>query len=212
MRPVLAINRLINKPIDANSSDLHYTVRYERAHKKATVKFIDDRTHQELLSKEVSVYYNQANTYDPTRKIKEYESQGYTLTTNDFPKNGLDFDQINGDSVTYYVHLRSKKPAQPKSDVVQPLAPQKPSSSPKAPKKADPIPQPAPVVKPVQSHPVTVTKLPSATPTAAPLTMEEKRVIIQKRAPAAPLANCGSGRTPSKKRETCSKVSGSHRF
>lgn len=44
--------------IDANSSDLHYTVRYERAHKKATVKFIDDRTHQELLSKEVSVYYN----------------------------------------------------------------------------------------------------------------------------------------------------------
>lgn len=167
--------------IDANSSDLHYTVRYERAHKKATVKFIDDRTHQELLSKEVSVYYNQANTYDPTRKIKEYESQGYTLTTNDFPKNGLDFDQINGDSVTYYVHLRSKKPAQPKSDVVQPLAPQKPSSSPKAPKKADPIPQPAPVVKPVQSHPVTVTKLPSATPTAAPLTMEEKRVIIQKR-------------------------------
>lgn len=160
--------------INTHSSNLTYTVRYALDSKKVTVEFIDDRNNKILSSKNIQVYYNQRNSYNPTNQIEEYQKQGYKLIDNEFPKDGLDFEQIDSNSTVYYVHLRSKAPKEAKP---QPIKPSEPKPKPSSKTKSEPTSvAPAKSAKPNAAP----KKSSKATPTTAP-TMQEKRIIVQKR-------------------------------
>ncbi|AFT80974.1 putative mucus-binding protein [Leuconostoc carnosum JB16] len=102
--PANDLTQTTAKTVDSTSGDLDYTVVYAVNKESANVTYIDDITGKTLESKDLSGDYNSTDSYRTTDTISNYESKGYKLVSDDYPTNGVVYDQ-DGVEQHFEVHL-----------------------------------------------------------------------------------------------------------
>ncbi|MGO3489712.1 MAG: mucin-binding protein, partial [Leuconostoc carnosum] len=102
--PANDLTQTTAKTVDATSGDLDYTVVYAVNKESANVTYIDDTTGKTLEAKDLSGDYNSTDSYRTTDTISNYESKGYKLVSDDYPTNGVVYDQ-DGVEQHFEVHL-----------------------------------------------------------------------------------------------------------
>ncbi|MGN8748287.1 lectin-like domain-containing protein, partial [Lactobacillus amylovorus] len=90
--------------ITADSADIEKTVTYVANKETAKVTYIDDRTGKTLSSQDLSGDYGTTDSYRTADSIKGYESQGYQLVSDNYPTNGVVYNQ-DGTVQSFEVHL-----------------------------------------------------------------------------------------------------------
>ncbi|MCP0887455.1 MucBP domain-containing protein, partial [Ligilactobacillus sp. WILCCON 0076] len=93
--------------ITADTADIEKTVVYTANTEKAKVTYIDDTTDKTLSTKNLSGDYGTTDSYRTTDTIKDYENQGYSLVSDDYPSTGVVYDE-DGTVKSYEVHLTHK--------------------------------------------------------------------------------------------------------
>ncbi|KAF0426811.1 LPXTG cell wall anchor domain-containing protein [Pediococcus acidilactici] len=81
------------------------TYVYELNKEKATVTYIDDTTGQILHVQSLSGSYGTTDAYRTNKNIENYIKQGYSLNSDNYPVNGVVYDQ-DGIIKSYQVHLK----------------------------------------------------------------------------------------------------------
>ena len=92
------------KSIDSNSDNLDFTVTYEPNQEAANVTYIDDTTGKTLSAKDLTGDYGSTDPYRTGDTIADYEKQGYQLVSDNYPTNGVVYNQ-DGTVQSFEVHL-----------------------------------------------------------------------------------------------------------
>lgn len=92
------------KSIDSNSDNLDFTVTYEPNQEAANVTYIDDTTGKTLSAKALTGDYGSTDPYRTGDTIANYEKQGYQLVSDNYPTNGVVYNQ-DGTVQSFEVHL-----------------------------------------------------------------------------------------------------------
>ena len=87
--------------------DRTITVTYTPNQEQATVTFIDDTANKVLSKVNLNGAFGTTSTYSPAATIKQLEAKGYEVVSDDFPTNGIDFDQA-GKVQNFTIHLKHK--------------------------------------------------------------------------------------------------------
>ncbi|MCO4562219.1 Levansucrase [Streptococcus infantarius subsp. infantarius] len=90
--------------ITADSADIEKTVTYVANKEAAKVTYIDDTTGKTLSSQDLSGDYGTTDSYRTADSIKGYEDQGYELVSDNYPSNGVVYNQ-DGTVQSFEVHL-----------------------------------------------------------------------------------------------------------
>ena len=90
--------------ITADSANIEKTVTYVANKETAKVTYIDDTTGKTLSSQDLSGDYGTTDSYRTANSIKGYESQGYQLVSDNYPTNGVVYNQ-DGTVQSFEVHL-----------------------------------------------------------------------------------------------------------
>ena len=90
--------------ITADSADIEKTVTYVANKEAAKVTYIDDTTGKTLSSQDLSGDYGTTDSYRTADSIKGYEDQGYQLVSDNYPTNGVVYNQ-DGTVQSFEVHL-----------------------------------------------------------------------------------------------------------
>ena len=90
--------------ITADSADIEKTVTYVANKETAKVTYIDDTTGKTLSSQDLSGDYGTTDSYRTADSIKGYEDQGYQLVSDNYPTNGVVYNQ-DGTVQSFEVHL-----------------------------------------------------------------------------------------------------------
>ena len=69
------------------------TVTYSPNQEKATVTFVDETTGKTLQTVTLTGAYGTTDSYNPQSVIQQYEAQGYEVSSDNYPANGVDFDE-----------------------------------------------------------------------------------------------------------------------
>ena len=69
------------------------TVTYSPNQEKATVTFVDETTGKTLQTVTLTGAYGTTDSYNPQSVIQQYEAQGYEVLSDNYPANGVDFDE-----------------------------------------------------------------------------------------------------------------------
>ena len=69
------------------------TVTYSPNQEKATVTFVDETTGKTLQTVTLMGAYGTTDSYNPQSVIQQYEAQGYEVSSDNYPANGVDFDE-----------------------------------------------------------------------------------------------------------------------
>ena len=112
------------KPVEnvtANTANITIKVTYTANTQEAKIYYIDDQTHKVVLTKTLTGKFKTKNSYRTATDIKTLKKQGYIMVSDNYPKNGIIYDQP--DVVKEYeVHLKhgtitvsAKKPGKPGS-------------------------------------------------------------------------------------------------
>ncbi|MDN4010812.1 mucin-binding protein, partial [Latilactobacillus sakei] len=89
--------------ITADSADIEKTVTYVANKEAAKVTYIDDTTGKTLSSQDLSGDYGTTDSYRTADSIKGYEDQGYELVSDNYPTNGVVYNQ-DGTVQSFEVH------------------------------------------------------------------------------------------------------------
>ncbi|WP_457922186.1 mucin-binding protein [Levilactobacillus brevis] len=92
------------KRIDSNSDNLDFTVTYTSNQEAANVTYIDDTTGKTLSAKDLTGDYGSTDPYRTGDTIADYEKQGYQLVSDNYPTNGVVYNQ-DGTVQSFEVHL-----------------------------------------------------------------------------------------------------------
>ena len=92
------------KRIDSNSDNLDFTVTYTANQEAANVTYIDDTTGKTLSAKDLTGDYGSTDPYRTGDTIADYEKQGYQLVSDNYPTNGVVYNQ-DGTVQSFEVHL-----------------------------------------------------------------------------------------------------------
>ena len=79
---------------------------YTADNQKASVTYIDDTTKQQLNQVSLDGDTGATSDYRTTAAISDYEGQGYTLVSNDYPAGGVVFDDDDTVDQAFTVHLK----------------------------------------------------------------------------------------------------------
>ena len=90
--------------ITADSAAIEKTVTYVANKEAAKVTYIDDTTGKTLSSQDLSGDYGTTDSYRTADSIKGYEDQGYQLVSDNYPTNGVVYNQ-DGTVQSFEVHL-----------------------------------------------------------------------------------------------------------
>lgn len=91
--------------ITYETADTSLTIVYKANIEQASVQFVDDTTNKILEEKLLSGEYGTSNNYQPINSIKYYESHGYLLSSNNYPKEGITFN-TEGKKQEYEIHFK----------------------------------------------------------------------------------------------------------
>ncbi|WP_432227183.1 mucin-binding protein [Limosilactobacillus fermentum] len=92
------------KSIDSNSGNLDFTVTYTPNQEAANVTYIDDKTGKTLSTKDLTGDYGSTDPYRTGDTIADYEKQGYQLVSDNYPTNGVVYNQ-DGTVQKFEIHL-----------------------------------------------------------------------------------------------------------
>ncbi|MEE6705374.1 mucin-binding protein, partial [Limosilactobacillus reuteri] len=92
------------KSIDSNSGNLDFTVTYTPNQEAANVTYIDDTTGKTLSTKDLTGDYGSTDPYRTGDTIADYGKQGYQLVSDNYPTNGVVYNQ-DGTVQSFEVHL-----------------------------------------------------------------------------------------------------------
>ncbi|MGL3697746.1 mucin-binding protein [Lactiplantibacillus plantarum subsp. plantarum] len=92
------------KRIDSNSDNLDFTVTYTSNQEAANVTYIDDKTGKTLSAKALTGDYGSTDSYRTGDTIADYEKQGYQLVSDNYPTNGVVYNQ-DGTVQSFEDHL-----------------------------------------------------------------------------------------------------------
>ncbi|KRN90323.1 cell surface protein [Ligilactobacillus ceti DSM 22408] len=81
-------------------------VIYHADEQKATVTYIDDTTGKSISVKELTGKTGTTSDYRTAATIKDLEKKGYELVSNDYPKDGVVFDNDTAKDQAFEVHLK----------------------------------------------------------------------------------------------------------
>lgn len=95
-----------NIKIAHNHDAIVETVTYTPDAQKADVTYIDDTTGQTLKQDSLTGVSDEKSDYSPTSQIHSYVDQGYVLVSNDFPADGMTFDEDDSTDQHFYIHLK----------------------------------------------------------------------------------------------------------
>ncbi|WP_268869695.1 KxYKxGKxW signal peptide domain-containing protein (plasmid) [Paucilactobacillus suebicus] len=85
-----------------SDQDVYYV--YAPNKESATVTYIDDTTGEVLSTANLSGNYGTTDSYRTADTIQNYESEGYSLVSDDYPSDGVVYDE-DGTVKSYVVHL-----------------------------------------------------------------------------------------------------------
>lgn len=102
--PTLESIETINN-IDGSHKDIEETVVYKINDEKAQVTYYDDTTRKKLSEKELNGAYRTRDSYRTVDAINQYKWAGYELVSDDYPQNGVFYDQDKLIKM-YEVHLK----------------------------------------------------------------------------------------------------------
>lgn len=102
--PTLEAIETINN-IDGSHKDIEETVVYKINDEKAQVTYYDDTTRKKLSEKELNGAYRIRDSYRTVDAINQYKWAGYELVSDDYPQNGVFYDQDKLIKM-YEVHLK----------------------------------------------------------------------------------------------------------
>lgn len=89
--------------VQGTDADETRTVTYNADTEAVTVNFIDDVTGKTIKVQPLSGAYGTTDAYRATDQIATFEAAGYQLVSNDYPENGVRYDQTT--PRTFNVHL-----------------------------------------------------------------------------------------------------------
>ncbi len=139
------------------SANVVTTVTYTINKETAKVTYIDDTNGQTLATKDLSGNFNTTDSYRTKPTIDDYLGNGYTFVSDNYPADGVVYNQ-DGTVQQFYVHLIKKTvPTEPN----KPSTPEKPNvpNKPATPEKPDVPNKPATPEKPnVPDQPATPEK------------------------------------------------------
>ena len=101
--------------ITADSPNIEKTVVYTANAASAKVIYIDDTTGETLETKDLNGLYGQTDPYQTATTIKKYTDQNYELVSDNYPANGVTYNEI---LQTFEVHLRHKVAAVQETKIV----------------------------------------------------------------------------------------------
>ena len=93
--------------VAANASNTVKNVVYTPNEEKVTVTFVDETTGKTISVTDLTGPYGSTANYSPTAKIKELESQGYEVVSDDYPQGGAVFNQ-DGKVKNYTIGLKHR--------------------------------------------------------------------------------------------------------
>lgn len=102
--PTLESIETINN-IDGSHKDIEETVVYKINDEKAQVTYYDDTTRKKLSEKGLNGAYRTRDSYRTVDAINQYKWAGYELISDDYPQNGVFYDQDKLIKM-YEVHLK----------------------------------------------------------------------------------------------------------
>lgn len=102
--PTLEAIETINN-IDGSHKDIAETVVYKINDEKAQVTYYDDTTRKKLSEKGLNGAYRTRDSYRTVDAINQYKWAGYELVSDDYPQNGVFYDQDKLIKM-YEVHLK----------------------------------------------------------------------------------------------------------
>ncbi|MBF7102245.1 mucin-binding protein [Pediococcus pentosaceus] len=102
--PTLESIETINN-IDGSHKDIEETVVYKINDEKAQVTYYDDTTRKKLSEKGLNGAYRTLDSYRTVDAINQYKWAGYELVSDDYPQNGVFYDQDKLIKM-YEVHLK----------------------------------------------------------------------------------------------------------
>ncbi|MDD1387696.1 mucin-binding protein [Pediococcus pentosaceus] len=102
--PTLEVIETINN-IDGSHKDIEETVVYKINDEKAQVTYYDDTTRKKLSEKGLNGAYRTRDSYRTVDAINQYKWAGYELVSDDYPQNGVFYDQDKLIKM-YEVHLK----------------------------------------------------------------------------------------------------------
>ncbi|MCT1176665.1 mucin-binding protein [Pediococcus pentosaceus] len=102
--PTLESIETINN-IDGSHKDIEETVVYKINDEKAQVTYYDDTTRKKLSEKGLNGAYRTRDSYRTVDEINQYKWAGYELVSDDYPQNGVFYDQDKLIKM-YEVHLK----------------------------------------------------------------------------------------------------------
>ena len=103
-------NKPVVQAVDGVSDktpDRTVTVTYTPNQEQATVTFIDDTANKVISKVNLNGAFGTTSAYSPEATIKQLEAKGYEVVSNDFPTNGIEFDQA-GKVQNFTIHLKHK--------------------------------------------------------------------------------------------------------
>lgn len=80
-------------------------ITYVKDNQKASVTYIDDTTGATLVTDSLNGDSDTTSDYSTAARISAYKLQGYTLVSDDFPADGLTFDEDQSVDQNFEVHL-----------------------------------------------------------------------------------------------------------
>lgn len=98
------LSQITAKIVTKSSDNLVYKVIYSPNAEKANVTYIDDKTGKTLSTKDLTGNYGSTDPYRTSETITGYESQGYQLVSDNYPTNGVVYNQ-DGTVQSFEVHL-----------------------------------------------------------------------------------------------------------
>ena len=103
-------NKPVVQAVDGVSDktpDRTITVTYTPNQEQATVTFVDDTANKVISKVNLNGAFGTTSTYSPAATIKQLEAKGYEVVSDDFPTNGIEFDQA-GKVQNFTIHLKHK--------------------------------------------------------------------------------------------------------
>ncbi|MFR0593373.1 mucin-binding protein [Limosilactobacillus mucosae] len=97
------INAQTVKPTD---TDLEFTVTYAPNVQLAHVKYIDDTNHKVLTQDDLSGRTGETSGYHTADRIVEFKGQHYDLVSDNYPADGITFDNNDRVDQNYEVHFK----------------------------------------------------------------------------------------------------------
>ena len=95
--------------VSESDDDSSVTVTYTPNKEHAVINYVDSTNGNIVHSDTVNGTYGQTVTYDPSAEEATLQNQGYTISSTDFPSNGMITFNVDGYVPTYTVYLNHSK-------------------------------------------------------------------------------------------------------